>query len=135
MLLRNLLSVAVLSSALALPVSAQTPSFDTAAIEAACASSGATCSIAVQAAIAALSAAGVTGAALNVQLGLIAGVAVDAAQSLPASQRAGLVAALSAIAAASTDAAQIASLNTLSASVTSDTFGGLTAVAEAGSSN
>lgn len=96
---------------------AQTALVDTAAISAACSTSGAACTVAVRAAIVRLRAAGLTPAALNAQLGVIAGTAVRAAASLPPAQRVAVAASLREIAAASTNAGQIASITQVATAI------------------
>ena len=115
MRIQNLFVTAAFSSALLFsgPASAQTPAFDTAAVAAGCGASSGACLAAVQAAIATLRAAGLRPAAINAQIGIIAGIAVSSARSLPASQRVGFSSVLSELAAASTNPAQTRALTQL----------------------
>ncbi len=107
-------SVALAASvAFAQQAVAQDALVDTTAIAAACSVSAVECQLAVQAAIAALTAAGLAPSALNSALGVIAGTAVSAAASMPPAERRGLAAVMSQIAAVSTDETQRTALTKL----------------------
>ncbi len=73
----------------------------------------------MRAAIAALRASGLTAAAINAQLGVIAGAAVTAAASLPAAERVAFASVLSEIGSASTNAAQAQNIAQLAAQIQS----------------
>lgn len=127
-----ILSCGVLFAA---PSFAQSASFDVDAVRAACSTSSEACLVAVQAAIATLRQAGLSAAQFNTQLGVIAGTALGAAASLPATERAALAGVLRDVAAASTNAEQVASLTALAARLETDASSvDLTAVAQAFSS-
>lgn len=121
MKIRKLLSTAIVSASVALvaPASAQPVTVDLSGVQAACATSGEACTLAVQAVIAALQALGLPPAALNTQLGVLASTAVSAAASLPPAEQVAVAGALEAIADASTDVEQIAALNTVSTALAS----------------
>lgn len=92
---------------------AQTPAVNTANIVAECAISALRCQLAVEQAIAALQALGLTPEELNTQLGVLAGAALDGAQNLPAAEKVQLAGMITTIREASTDPEQIAALNDL----------------------
>ncbi len=120
MLAKNSLPIAcvvALTLAAPAPTFAQTAVVNSGAIAAACATSAAACEAAILAAIAALQQAGLTPAALNEQLGIIAGVALNAARALPPSELAALSGTVSRLAAASTDPAQQTALLQLSQAI------------------
>lgn len=95
-----------LAAAMTLSAPASAQSVDLPAISAACATSADACQAAVRIAIAAVRAAGLSPAAANAQLGVIAGVAVQAAATLPTAQRVAVGSVLTEIAAASTNPVQ-----------------------------
>lgn len=115
------------------PASAQAPLFDVAAVQAGCASGAGVCLVAVQAAIAAL--AGLPAATLNTQLGVIAGIATEAAQSAPPAQQAAYAGVLNEVAAASSDPDQIESLTEVAGSFATGGTVDTEATAESGSTN
>lgn len=106
-------AVAVLVALQAAPSFAQEAVFDPDAVTAACQSGGDTCLAAVQAAVAAIEASGGDAAALNSQLGALAGLLLELARTAPAATLAVFAQAMSAISDASTDPAQKAALNDL----------------------
>ena len=110
-------AMACMMLAFSTPVMAQAPLVDTAAIKAACSKSAALCKLAVEAAIVALKAAGLSADVLNAELGVIAGTAVSAAANLPAAEKLALGGMLRDIAAASTNPAQQAALVNLASAV------------------
>ena len=130
---RKLVLGMILSGATAFsaPVLAQTYIVDTAAIVSGCSTSAGACTIVVQAAITALQAAGLSAAALNAELGVIASTALLAAASLPPAQLALLSAVMMDIAAASTDPLQKQALTELASALESGTSVDLVAVASA----
>ncbi|MFP1645474.1 hypothetical protein [Pontitalea aquivivens] len=83
---------------------AQQALFDPGAISAGCAAGN--CVGAVRASVTALQAQGLTAAAMNSQLAILAATLVQAAQTAPAATAADYATALEAVAAASTDPAQ-----------------------------
>ncbi len=92
---------------------AQTPVLDTASVAAECAKSAVLCKAAVEAAITALKALGLTPAQLNTQLGVLAGAALSGAKSLPAAEKTALAGMLTVISAASSNPQQILALTQL----------------------
>ncbi|NEX46528.1 hypothetical protein [Pseudotabrizicola algicola] len=135
---KTVFCAAIISSSVLLPApsSAQTVAFDANAVRTACATSSLECLAAVRAAIAGLRQAGLSIAALNTQLGILAGTALGAAAALPAAERTALANVLREIAAASTNSDQIASLTSLAAQLEADAASvDLTAVAQAFSAN
>ncbi len=94
----------------AAPVAAQTYVVDTAAVALACSTSAEECLLAIEAAISAMRAAGLSPADMNAALGVIAGTAVSAAASLPPAELAALAAVMEIVAAASTDPVQLQAL-------------------------
>jgi len=131
MIMKRLAAGCVVSGlmALATPVFAQTYTVDVAAISAGCAGSAAACEAVVAVEVARLQAAGLTLEVINTQLGAIAGVAITAAASLPAVERAKLADMMRAIAAASTSPEQARALQTLASNLASGADVNLVAVA------
>jgi hypothetical protein len=126
MLVRATLAGAVLFAA---PAIAQSFTADVVAISAGCKSSAGTCRATVLAEIARLRAAGLPPAAVDAQLGIIAGTATSAAQSLPAAQRATLGRTLRDVAEFSSNPAQQQALERLAADLESGNAVDLVAVA------
>ena len=120
---------------MAAPTVAQTFTVDTAAISAACSASAAACQAVVAAQVARLRAAGLTPAAINAQLGVIAGTAITAAASLPPAQRVQLAATIRSVASASTNPAQVQALQTLASDLEAGSDVDLAAVASSLSAN
>ena len=114
---------------------AQTPVLDTGKVAAECAKSAALCKAAVDAAIAALKALGLTPTQLNTQLGVLAGAAISGAKSLPAAEKLALAGTLTSIADASTNPAQKAALTQLATQLSSGGDVDLNAFAQSISAN
>lgn len=133
----KLTTVLLVCLTLGFPVTstAQTPAVDTKAIEAQCAKSAALCLAAVEAAIAALKALGLTPTQLNTQLGVLAGAALSGAKLLPASEKLALAGTLTLISKVSTDPAQISALTELAGQLSSGQNVDLAAFASAISAN
>lgn len=123
----------VVSFTLGFPMAsfAQTPAVDTANIAAECGKSAALCKAAVEQAIAALQALGLTPAQLNAQLGVLAGAALSGARNLPAAEKLSLAGVLTVISSASSDPTQIAALNNLASDLASGVDVDLAAFASA----
>ncbi len=111
------------------PILAQTYAADVAAVSAGCAGSAAACDGVVGVELARVGAAGLTPAEVNAQLGAIAGAAITAAASLPATERAKLAVIMRAIAAASTNPEQASALQALASNLASGADVNLVAVA------
>lgn len=106
-------AIAVIAALQATPSLAQEALFDADAVTSACQSGGDTCLAAVQAAIAAIAASDGDAAALNSQLGALAGLLLELARTAPAATLAVFAQAMGAISDASTDPTQQAALNSL----------------------
>lgn len=104
---------------------AQTLAFDRTQLVATCTASPSSCGAAVRAVIATLKAAGLSEAALNSQLGAVAGSVIEAAQTTTSVDFSGFGDAIAVVADASTDAAQAASIRGVVASVVSGDIGDL----------
>jgi hypothetical protein len=105
--------IAAIAALQATPSLAQDAVFDTAAVTDACQSGGDSCLAAVQAAVAAIEASGGDAAALNTQLGTLAGLLLNLARTAPVATLAVFAQAMGAISNASTDPAQRTALNAL----------------------
>lgn len=127
----------IISLTLGHPIAAwaQTPVVDTKNIAAECAKSAALCKLAVEQAIAALKALGLTPTELNTQLGVLAGAALSGAKSLPAAEKLALAGTLTTISDASTDPNQKAALTQLAGQLSSGQDVDLSAFAIAISAN
>lgn len=130
-------AVVFVSLSLGFPVAsyAQTPDVDTKYVAAECAKSAALCQAAVEAAIAALKAMGLTPTQFNTQLGVLASAALSGAKDLPAAEKMALAGTLNAISEASTDPAQKAALTELATQLSDGVDVDLNAFAAAISAN
>lgn len=125
-------AVAVISALQATPSLAQDAAFDASAVTSACQSGGDGCLAAVQAALAAIEASGGDAAALNSQLGVLAGLLLELARAAPAATLAVFAQAMGAIADVSTDPAQQAQLRAVASDISD---GNVPATSPFGSAN
>ena len=117
------------------PVSAQAPLFDVASVRASCSAGGGSCLAAVRAAVGALKALGLARAAFNTQLGVLAGIAAEAAAAVPPVEQVEYAEVLNEIASESDDPEQIESLTQLAGSFETGDGADLDATASSGSDN